>query len=180
MIGAIVVLLVMVGAVVGLTRACTFSPGGPAVDPSSAPTVDATSALRVAAASTDFAVRLPVVPPGWRANSSSTSAVGSGATAAVAVRVGWLTAQGRFVQLSQSGAKPGDLVAAETGRPAQSASGETDVAGTRWAHYPGRRDELAWVTTLDGVCLLITGTGDDAEFRTLAAAVLAAEPLPRG
>jgi hypothetical protein len=71
-------------------------------------------------------------------------------------------------------------VAAETGRPAQPATGKTDVAGTTWSHYPGRRDELAWVTTLDGISLLITGTGDGEEFRTLAAAVLAAEPLPSG
>lgn len=180
MIGAVAVLLAMVGAVVGVTRACAFSPGGPTVDPSAVPSVDAGADLRGAASVVSFPVRLPSLPPEWRANSSSTSPVGSGALAAVVVRVGWLTPQGRFVQLSQSSAGPADLVAAETDRVVEAPRTGLDVAGARWEVYSGRREETVWVTRRGEATLLITGTGDEAEFRTLATAVLAATPLPRG
>jgi hypothetical protein len=173
LVGAVVVLLVVVGAVVGFTRSCSFSPGGPTV---AAPTntVDVPKVLGAAASSVDFPVRRPALPDGWRANSSSTTAVGRGAS--VIVRIGWLT-PARYVQLSQSGGTVADVVAAETGRADAGTSGQVDVAGTRWTTYPGRRDEQAWVTRLDRTTMLITGSGSAEEFRTLAAAVQSASPV---
>jgi uncharacterized protein DUF4245 len=173
MIGAVVVLLVVVGAVVGLTRSCSFSPGGPTV---AAPTntVDVPEVLAAAASSVDFPIRRPVLPDGWRASSSSTSAVGRGSS--VVVRVGWLT-PARYVQLSQSGGAIADVLTAETGHAGDSPTGQVDVAGTRWETYPGRRDERAWVTRLDRTTVLITGSGSEEEFRTLAAAVRSATPV---
>jgi len=176
MIGALVVLLAIVGVLVAITRGCSFDPGAPAADPSSAPSVDASAKLREAAAAVEFPVRQPEVPAGWRANSSSTAAVGSGADADVVVRVGWLTSAGRYVQLSQSGASVADVLLTETGESGK-ATGSVSVGEDTWEVHQSRRDEVAWVATLDGVVLLVTGSGTEAELREVASAVRTAEPL---
>lgn len=173
MIGSLVILLVIVGAVVGISRGCTFSPGGPTVAPPTK-TADLSLDLLAAARSVDFPIRRPLVPAHWHANSSSTSAVGRGAS--VIVRVGWLSPD-RYVQLSQSGGAVDDVVIAETGHEQAISTGAVDVNGTRWKTYPGRRAEQAWTTRLDRTTVLITGTGTEEEFRTLATAVQSATPL---
>lgn len=176
MIGAIVVLLLIVGVLVTTTRSCSFDPGAPSVDRGSAPSVDVSAKLHRAASSVAFPIRQPRLPSSWRANSSSTAPVGSGSGADVVVRVGWLTPGGRYVQLSQSGASAGDVLAEDTGT-ASARSGSVSVDGVSWGTYPARRDEVAWVATLDGAVVLITGNGSEEEFRQLAAAVTEAEPV---
>jgi Protein of unknown function (DUF4245) len=173
LIGSLVVLLVIVGAIVGIGRGCSFSPGGPSV---AAPTrtVDVGLDLASAARSVDFPIRRPSLPADWRANTASTTAVGRGDS--VIVRVGWLT-PARYIQLSQSGGSVNDVVIAETGQAEAISSGSVDVNGTRWTTYPGRRAEQAWVTKLDRTTVLITGTADEAEFRTMATAIQTANPL---
>jgi phage tail tape-measure protein len=177
MVGAMVVLLVIVGVLVAVTRGCSFDPGAPSSDPATAPSVNVSAKLSQAASSVTFPVRRPEVPSSWHANSSSTAAVGSGSAANVVVRVGWVTPAGRFVQLGQSGGAAADVLAAETGS-APARSGSESVDGVSWEVYPSRRDEVAWAGTLDGVVVVITGSGTEQEFRQLAAAVAAAEPLP--
>jgi hypothetical protein len=180
MVGAVAVLVVIIGVVLAFFGGCEFSPGGPSVDPDTAPSADASGALERAARSAAFPVREPVVPKGWRPNSASTSAVGAGATASVVVRVGFVTSGGAFLQLSQSGGDVGEVVAEETGQAEPpDATGTVDVDGVSWTTYPGRRDEDAWVAELDDVVLLVTGSADEAEFRQLAAAAQKATPLPR-
>jgi hypothetical protein len=180
MIGAVVVLLVIIGAVLAFFGGCQFSPGGPTVDPNTAPSADASGELRRAARSAAFAVREPEVPKGWRANSASTTAVGAGATASVVVRVGFLTTEGAFVQLSQSGGDVGEVVAEEAGHAEPpKPTGTVDVDGVTWTTYPGRRDEDVWVAELDGVVLLVTGSAPEPEFRRLAQAAQEATPLAR-
>ncbi|HEY0448001.1 DUF4245 domain-containing protein [Actinophytocola sp.] len=176
MIGAMVVLLVIVGVLVAVTRGCSFDPGAPSANPDTAPSVDASAKLREAAASVTFPVRQPAVPKGWKANSSSTAGVGSGAAADVVVRVGWLTSSGRYLQLSQSGGTVPDVLQTETGESG-TRTGTVAVAGVTWETYPSRRDEVAWVTTLDGVVTLLTGSAAQGEFEQLAKAVQNAEPL---
>jgi hypothetical protein len=171
--------VLIIGGVLAVTRGCSFSPGGPTVDPGAAPSVDASRELGAAASTVDFPIRQPSLPQDWRANSSSTSPVGAGASGSVVVRVGWLTPQGRFVQLSQSGGERGDVLAVETGRDRAESRGEVDVDGMRWANYPGRDEEAAWVVAFDGVTTVITGNGSEEEFRLVASAVRAAQPLPR-
>lgn len=177
MIGAVVILVVIIGAVFAFYGGCSFSPGGPTIDPAAAPSIDAGKKLDEAASSVTFPVREPAVPSSWRSNSSSTSAVGAGAAADVVVRVGWVTTGGTFVQLSQSGGDRADVVAKEIGRGDARPTGEVEVAGVTWTTYPGRREEPTWVTELDGTVLLITGSGSEAEFRQLATAAQEAEPL---
>jgi Protein of unknown function (DUF4245) len=176
MIGAIVVLLVIIGVLVTFTRGCSFDPGGPNVSPDSAPSVDASAKLRDAAGSVTFPVRQPELPEKWRTNSSSTSPVGAGSEANVVVRVGWVTPGGRYMQLSQSGARAADVLAAETGESGESI-GSVEVDGVTWQEHASRRDEVAWLTTLDGTVTVVTGSGSEEEFRELTSAVLAAKPL---
>jgi hypothetical protein len=177
MVGAVVLLLLIIGAVLTVSGSCSFSPGGPTVDPKTAPTADAAGTFERAARSVTFPVRAPEVPKEWRANSAATSSVGAGADANVVVRVGWVTPGGTYLQLNQSGGTRADVLEQETGRTDIPPSGEVDVAGVSWTTYPTRRDEQAWVTDLDGTLVLITGSGTDTEFRTLATATRTATPL---
>ena len=180
MVGAVVILVVIIGAVMAWFGACSFSPGGPSVDPASAPTADASGQLTRTARSVAFPVREPALPKDWHPNSAGTSAVGTGASADVIVRVGWITSKGAFLQLSQSGGNAAEVLASEVGQEeAPPSSGTVEVAGVTWTSYPARRDEPAWVTELDGAVLLITGSASEEEFRQLATATQKATPLPR-
>ncbi|MGX7825252.1 DUF4245 domain-containing protein [Actinokineospora sp. 24-640] len=174
MVWSLVALLIVVGVVAAFSRGCSFSPGSPTVDPSTAPTVELADTLPGTAKTVDFPLRLPAVPPSWRANSASTDGL---PPTSVVVRAGWLTPQ-RFVQLSQSGAPAADLLRAETELTDPAPAGEVVLGSAKWTVYPGRRDEVAWLADLGDVRLLITGTGAEAEFRALAEAAQAAPPLP--
>jgi hypothetical protein len=178
-------LAVLVGLVLlltGVTRGCSFSPGGISVDPHAVPTVDPSAELRGAAARVDFPVRDPRLPAGWRANSADVSPVAATAGAPRVVQVGWLTAAGRYLRLAQSSADPAELGGFAAGRPvgdAPAPSGTVVVDGRQWTTYPALHGEPAWVTDLGAVRLLVTGSGSAEEFRTLAAAAQAAPVLPR-
>ncbi|WP_436493772.1 DUF4245 domain-containing protein [Actinokineospora sp. HUAS TT18] len=174
MILSLTALLLIIGALLFFNRGCSFSPGTPDTDSATTPTVDARADLTRYASSADFPIRLPSLPSEWRANSSSSGPVAT----SIAVRVGWLT-PGRFVQLTQSGAPAEDVVHLETGSADSKASGTVEAGGRSWQVYPGRRDEKAWAVEVDGATLVITGSGTEADFRTMATAVLAATPLPR-
>ena len=52
------------------------------------------------------------------------------------------------------------------------------MTGATWVSYTDDTREPIRIATLDGVRLLITGSGTDDEFRTLAAAATATEALP--
>jgi hypothetical protein len=176
MLGAVGLLAVAVLLIGGLTRGCSFAPGGPTSDPSAGPTVDAPGALRSLAGSTPFALRVPAVPADWRANAVGTARVGTGDR--LAVSTGYVTPAGRYLRLVQSDAAEADLLASEAqGRPV--GSGVVDVDGTRWVTYADDTREPIRIADVDGVRLLITGDGDDAEFRALATAAAGAAPLPR-
>jgi uncharacterized protein DUF4245 len=180
MVGAVVVLVAIIGVVMAFYGGCSFSPGRPAVDSSAIPSADAAGQLARTARSVAFPVREPAVPKGWRANSASTSAVGSGASGNVVVRVGWITSSGAFVQLSQSGGEASDVLVKELGQAeAPAPDGSVEVDGATWTSYPGRRDEPAWVRSLDGTVVLITGSAPESEFRQLATATQQATPLAR-
>ena len=175
LLGALVVLAAIVLVVGGLTRGCSFAPGGPSVDPNAAPRVDAPVQLRALAGSTPFPLRVPAVPADWRANSVDALRVGP---ANRAVRVGYLTPSGRYLRVVQSDADEAALLTLEA-RGTPVASGAADVAGRTWVTYADDTREPIRIADLDGVRLLITGSGDEDEFRTLAAAVLSGEVLPR-
>jgi hypothetical protein len=176
LLGAVVMLAAVVLVIGGLTRGCAFAPTGPAVDPAAGPTVDAPAQLRALAPGTAFPLRVPAVPPGWRANSVSAAPVGSAGNRAVTT--GYVTPDGRFLRLVQSDADEPTLLATEAQGQAV-ASGPREVAGTTWVTYTDDTREPIRVAERDGVRLLITGSGSVPEFTALATAVAAGEVLPR-
>jgi hypothetical protein len=176
LLGAIGLLVVAVLVIGGLTRGCSFAPGGPTSDPSAGPTVDAPTALRTLAGKTPFALRVPAVPADWRANAVGTSRIG--VASRLAVSTGYVTPAGRYLRVVQSDAAEPDLLAGEA-RGTPVGSGAVDVDGTRWVTYTDDTREPIRIADVDGVRLLITGDGDDAEFRTLATATAGAAVLPR-
>lgn len=178
-IGVLVLVVVVIG---GLTRGCSFSPGGPSVDAGSLPVVDAPAELRELAPVVPFALRIPAVPPDWRSNSVDQDLADTAdASLGRVVRIGYLTPQARYLRLLQSNASEEALLAVETGAAAVPAKGVVDVAGMRFVVYGLPDDEAIWIGELPtGVRVLITGSGTEADFRTLAAAVVDGEELPVG
>lgn len=181
MAAALGALTLLVLVLAGVTRSCSFAPGGPTVDPSGLPVVDAPAALRAVRA--PFPLRIPAVPAAWRSNSVALDRTsGDGRL----VRVGYLTEQGNYLRLLQSEADDETLLRVETGTNPVTARGPVDVAGQRWVVFWRERGEPVWladVPTPGGptVRMLITGSGTEDEFRTLAAAAPAGELLaPRG
>lgn len=167
MLFAMLPLVLVAFGIAGLVGQCSFSPLGPSIDEGAVPTVDVATELRDAAERVEFPVLEPALPAGWRANSANTERLGSGAKA---VRVGWLTGSPHYLRLSQSPASEEELVTSETGLPPQ-AQGVVQAGGRPWVVYRSVRSEQAWVGERDGIRLLITGNGSEAEFRTLAEAV---------
>lgn len=175
MLFAMVPLVLIVLGMAGLTGRCSFSPLGPTVDPSSAPTVDAGVELRRAAGEVDFPVLRPRLPEGWRANSAGVRRVSPEHRA---VRVGWLTDDEHYIRLSQSPAPEAELVRFETEQQPRG-KGVVRVEGRTWVVYESIRSEVAWVSERNGVRLLITGAATEEEFRTMAEAVIDAHTVTK-
>ena len=176
MVVAMAVLVAVVLLVAGVSQSCTFAPGGPTVDASRLPVVDAPAQLR--ALRVPFAVRIPAVPPDWRSNSVDQDLVAG----VRAVRTGYITPAGRFLRLWQSDAPEPALLALEAGAEPVPATGAVDVGGQRWVAYGAADDEPIWIAEVPTpgtapLRLLITGSGDEDEFRALAGGALAGELL---
>lgn len=174
MLWSMLVLGVGVLVLAGLTKGCSFSPGGPSADSSAVQPVDVHGELQAGAAQVHFPLRQPRLPAGWRANSDSVDSLGPKGVD-TAVRIGWLTPADHYLQVSQSNADVLDLVRSAAGlgddvtvRP----TGTELVNGTKWTVYPGIRAESSWVADLGSERLFITGNGTNDEFNTLAAATM--------
>ncbi len=168
-------LVLIVLALAGLARACSFSPGGPSA--SAPPSVDAGAALSADAATVSFPLRAPALPAGWVSNSGNRHTAG-GAQGGVVEDTGWISPAGRYLRLAQSSASADALVADELqGRRA--VSGKAQAGGRDWTVYAQQDAETAWVADLGDVRLLITGSGSQDEFTTLAMATGRAIPLSR-
>lgn len=173
LIRGVLVLSVVVLVFAGLVRACTFAPGAPEVDRDALPRVDAPAALARAATGVGFAVRVPVLGPDWISQSQDVVPVGAGR----GVRVGWVTPGNEFARLVQTDGPADAAVVAERGDPAP--RGTVPAGGRTWTVHSGIRGEPVWVTDVDGVRLLVTGSAPPPELTRLAEAALAAPPLPR-
>ncbi|GAB2930463.1 DUF4245 domain-containing protein [Rhodococcus aerolatus] len=172
---SIIPLVLICLVLAGASRACAFSPGGPQAAPPPT-TIDAAATLSSQATTAGFPLRLPRLPEGWVANSSSRTTV-RGATGGTSVGVGWISPDGRYLRLVQSSAATDPLLAAEVqGR--RSPTSAEDLTGTSWTIYTQQGAEPAWVADLGPVRLLITGSGTEEDFRTLAIGTTSAEPLP--
>jgi hypothetical protein len=183
MLVALAVLGVIVLVIAGTAGSCSFSPGGPTVDDSRLPVVDAPAELGAIARTSPFPVRAPAVPAGWRANSVDQDRVpvpnGAPGAANRSVRVGYLTPQDRYLRLVQTDAAEDALLATETGKQPPGGAAPRDVAGLRWVVYTRDRAEPVWIGTLPGgtpTRALITGSGTDDDFAALATALATAAP----
>lgn len=181
MLGALLILLPIALLIVGVGRSCSFAPTGPTLDPSAGPTVDAPARLADHARVSAFALRVPDVP--WRANSTDRGPVEGGGTA---VRVGYLTGDGRYLRLVQSDATEENLLRAEAGSAVPTGRGVVPAAGLDWVTYQAEGGEPFRIATVPTpgsrapVRLLITGSGTDDEFRALAEATVRGRLLPPG
>lgn len=179
MLVALGVLAVVILVLGGLTRSCSFSPGGPSIDAGRLPVVDAPAELRALAPTVPFPVRVPAVPPGWRSNSVDQDVVEGGR----AVRTGFITPDNRYLRLLQSDAAEATLLAVEAGAAPVRARGAVDVGGRQWVAYGRDDDEPIWIAELAApspVRVLITGSGTEDDFRALAGGVSTGELLPTG
>lgn len=175
-------------ALAGLVGMCSFQGRGPSVGP--VPHYDVAAALKADAETLGFPIRMPALPAGWQPNSGARDGIDGGRTdpgsgqqvRAKVSTVGYLAPSGKYVSLTQSNADEDKLVAFIHSDVYP--SGTVDVSGVRWVVYDGgTRGEPVWTTRLggpDGTQIALTGAAGYADFRTLAAAVQNASPLPAG
>jgi hypothetical protein len=170
----------------GMVGMCSFQMRGP--QPGAVPYYDAPAALKADAEVLGFPIRMPVLPQGWQPNSGDRNGIEAGRTdpatgqkvRAKVSTVGYLTASGKYLSLTQSNADEDRLVSFIHADVAP--EGTEDVAGVRWIVYQGgERDEPVWTTRLagagGGTQVALTGAAGTDEFRTLATATQAATPL---
>ena len=159
---------------------CSFSPGTPAEDAASAPTVDAPARIAEYARGSTFPLRLPDVP--FRVNSTDRGPVEGGGTA---VRIGFVTPDADFLSLVQTDGSVEGVLATESGSAGRgdgppTMRGTVQAGGLTWEVYGAEGGEPFRIATLPGrpeVRVLVTGSASDAQFRTLADALVAAPPV---
>ncbi len=173
----------------GLVGMCSVQGRGPTTGP--VPHYDAAAALKADAQALGFPIRIPALPAGWQPNSGARDGIEAGRTdpatgqqvRAKVSTVGYITPSGKYLSLTQSNADEDKLVAFI--HPDVYPEGAEDVGGVRWVVYGDSGGDAAqepvWTTRLggaDGTQIALTGAAGDADFRTLAAAVKNATPLP--
>lgn len=162
---------------------CSFSPGAPAEDAASAPTVDAPARIAEYARGSTFPLRLPDVP--FRVNSTDRGPVEGGGTA---VRIGFVTPDADFLSLVQTDGSVEGVLATESGSAGRgdgppTMRGTVQAGGLTWEVYGAEGGEPFRIATLPGrpeVRVLVTGSASDEQFRTLAEALVAAPPVAPG
>ncbi|PAT04792.1 hypothetical protein CKJ85_01280 [Corynebacterium sp. NML 150383] len=169
MVLIVVIMLVAVGA----TGLCTFNPGKPEQGP--VQEVDARTFLDMEARSVDFPVVYPEAPAGWVTNSARRAMIEQ----APAPTVGWVTADGGYLQLTQTGAPLDKAVRGADQKPRE-LQRSVDVGGTEAQVYTSASDDVRdlWAVDAGQSRFLVTGAGTEEEFRALIEAALTAAPLP--
>nr|WP_255468581.1 DUF4245 domain-containing protein [Corynebacterium sp. LK29] len=170
MILTLVVMFLAVAVTIGFTGLCSFNPGKPENGP--VREVDAAPFVNVEARRVDYPVRLPKVPEGWTSNSTRAGMAAGKQTTII----GYVTASGAFIQVTQTDAEAGQLP--DDGKN-RLRDGTTDVEGTTWTKYEPAEDNVrrVWVGDLGDSRAIIEGTANDEEFTQLAAALQKAEPI---
>ncbi|WP_027013245.1 DUF4245 domain-containing protein [Corynebacterium freiburgense] len=167
----LMVMLVLMLLSVGFTGLCSFNPGAPENGPVRA--VDAKQVLSLEARAMNFPVRMPEVPEGWVSNSARRTSVDQ----KPAPVVGWVTASGAYLQLTQTG-EPVDSAL----KVMKEETIEVDpvmVEGLSFRHFEpadGSGDAI-WVADNGDARFIIAGTAGDQEFQELAKATIAAQPI---
>ena len=175
MIWSLIPLLLLCAFIAVVSGNCSVGLTGGSGD-DKVPAYDIANGLRADARSVTFPVRLPQTPEGWKPNSGSTVALEN----TVVSNAGYITANGVYIQLSQTNATQDAVVGYLSDDETLLGAGTRDVGGRKWVAY-GKPDggRTVWVTDLGDVRIgLKSNKAKDDDFSTLAAAVLAASPLP--
>ncbi|WP_165945258.1 DUF4245 domain-containing protein [Micromonospora sp. KC723] len=126
--------------------------------------VDPGPAYESARSANAFPVSEPTgLGSGWRTVSATYRAVDGG----VNLRVGYLTPEGRGVQLVQSNVPPEKLLPQELTAQGQP-QGPTDLGGRSWQRYTGRGNDQALVLLEPGRTVIVVGDAREGELRQLA------------
>lgn len=167
-INVALIVVVMVVAV-GTTGLCTFNPGKPEQGP--VQEVDAQTFLNLESRAVDFPVRYPEMPEGWVTNSARRSMIDQ----QPAPVIGWVTPDGGFLQMTQTGASP-EVALAEVDTKPREFDRSITVAGHQVDIYTSEDPEVRpmWLVDAGNARLLFTGAGTDAEFTQLIEQALAA------
>ncbi|KKO81756.1 hypothetical protein WU86_07675 [Corynebacterium xerosis] len=149
---------------VGFTGLCSFNPGTP--DNGPVREVDSSAFLRMETQRADYPVREPASPEGWQPNSVRAGMAGEHITTIL----GFVTANGDYVHALQTSAPADDLPA--DGK-ARISDGTVDVDGVTWVKKEGvdPNTRRTWVADLGDVRILLEGSANDEEYRTLAKAM---------
>ncbi|MFG1868941.1 DUF4245 domain-containing protein [Micromonospora arborensis] len=132
-----------------------------------ATTVDPAPAIEQARAANTFPVSQPQgLGSGWSTVSARYQTVEGGAN----LRIGYLTPEGRGVQLLQSSVPADRLLPAELTNQGQP-QGPTELAGRTWQLYTARGNQQALVLLEPTRTVIVIGDARDNELRELAGAV---------
>lgn len=175
MIWSLIPLLLLCFFVAAVSGNCSVGLTGGAGD-DKVPAYDVESGLKADARSSSFPIRLPQTPADWKPNSGSTVALEDTTVS----NAGYITSNGVYIQLSQTGAAKDALVGQLSGDETLLGGGTRDIGGSQWVVYTepeGGRS--VWVTDLGDVRIgLMTNKAKEPDLTTLAEAVLAVPPLP--
>ncbi len=103
---------------------------------------------------------------GWRSIRANYRTAEDGAI----LRVGYVTPEGRGLQLVQSNVPPERLLPAELTDEGQP-QGQTDLGASTWQRYTARGNEQALVLLQPGRTVIVVGDARDNELREMATAV---------
>ncbi|WP_435204838.1 DUF4245 family protein [Micromonospora sp. bgisy143] len=132
-----------------------------------ATTVDPAPAIEQARSANAFAVSEPQgLGSGWRTVSARYQTVEGGGT----LRIGYLTPEGRGVQLVQSNVPAERLLPAELTDQGQP-QGPTELDGRSWQRYTARGNQQALALLEPTRTVLVIGDARDNELRELAGAL---------
>lgn len=175
MIWSLIPLLLLCAFVAMVSGNCSVGLTGGAGD-DRIPAYDIDNGLRADARSLPFPIRLPATPQDWKPNSGTTAALENTSVS----NSGFITANGVYIQLSQTDAPEDSLVGSLSGDERLLGAGTREVGGSNWVVYAkpdGGR--TVWVTDLGDVRIgLMSNNGKEEDFQTLASATLAVSPLP--
>lgn len=175
MIWSLIPLLLLCAFIAVVSGNCSVGLTGGSGD-DKVPAYDVANGLRADARSVTFPIRLPRTPADWKPNSGTTVALEN----TVVSNAGYITANGVYIQLSQTNATQDAVVGYLSDDETLLGAGTRDVGGRKWVAY-GKPDggRTVWVTDLGDVRIgLKSNKAKDDDFSTLASAVLAASPLP--
>lgn len=129
--------------------------------------VDPAPAVAQARAANAFPVSEPAgLGGGWRPVTAAFQQADDGRT----LRVGYVSPEGRGVQLVESNVPPERLLPTELSRSGQP-QGPTEIAGRGWQRYAARAGELALVLLEPDRTVIVVGDAPETELRDLAAAL---------